>query len=71
MAAGVQSGAAIEGLLYIEASTNPRSGSCTGHSAHRDILNHGAAGRAKNFPFAAGLERDKAPLPEFRKLCRQ
>jgi hypothetical protein len=30
MAAGVQSGAALAGPLYIAANTNPRSGSCTG-----------------------------------------
>ncbi len=40
MAAGVQSGAAIEGLLYIEASTNPRSGSCIGHFGRLRLISN-------------------------------
>src|SRR3546814_12000180 len=37
-AAHVQSGAAIAGPLYIEASTNPRSGSCIDRVAGGDVI---------------------------------
>ena len=55
MAADVQSGAALAGWLYVEASANTRSGSCTGQTTPLLKMIHN--GRITRFRFTVGEAR--------------